>query len=140
MSMPTWLLGRRSVTIESSAAISGRKSTDGRDSDQGQEGTGGTGAGDGHGGGLATTGPVPGSGGTTYAGPVGVGLGGLSPGSLSILVVSARYQLLFGPFTTPGGVVYHRLPGTPASAWETKVCTPGEATKTPSEPGIMKCR
>src|SRR5262245_36414571 len=93
----------------------------------------------GHGDGLATTGPVPGSGGITYAGPVGVGVGGLSPGSFSIFVVSARYQLLFGPDTTPGGVVYQRLPGTPASACETNEWTPGDATNTPSEPGTRKC-
>src|SRR2546430_7149742 len=119
MFMPTWLLGRRSVTTERLSGIEaefyGRPELS---SDQGQ-GTGGTlGEGHGEGTGLATTGP-PGSGGTTIAGPVGVGLGGLSPGSLSIFVVSARYQLLFGPATTPGGAVYQRLPGTPARAWDT---------------------
>src|SRR2546430_13485782 len=52
-------------------------------------------------------------------------------------VVSARYQLLPGPETTPGGGVYHRLPSTPARARATNSCTPGEATKTPSDPLII---
>src|SRR5437899_5706664 len=65
---------------------------------------------------------------------LGVGLGGLSPGSLSIFKVSARYQLLFGPATTPGGAVYQRLPALPASALETNELTAGDATNTPSEP------
>jgi hypothetical protein len=34
---------------------------------------------------------------------VGVGLGGLSPGSREMLVVSVRYQLLLGPATTSAG-------------------------------------
>jgi hypothetical protein len=46
----------------------------------------------------------------------GVGLGGLSPGSLAMLVVSLRYQLLLGPFETSGGVWYQRFPGTPFNA------------------------
>src|SRR5262245_36528568 len=70
---------------------------------------------------------------------VGVGLGALSPGSLATLVVSFRYQLLFGPGTTFGGFVYHRLPGTPVRAMLTNVWTPGDATYTPSEPWTMKC-
>src|SRR2546426_12518480 len=57
-----------------------------------------------------------------------------------MLGASSRYQLLFGPATTPGGAVYQRLPGIPASALETKVWTPGEATNTPSEPYFMKWR
>src|SRR5256885_3212111 len=57
-----------------------------------------------------------------------------------MLRASSRYQLLFGPATTPGGAVYQRLPGMPASALETKVWTPGEATNTPSEPYFMKWR
>ena len=88
----------------------------------------------GQGDGLATIGPPPESGGTLYLGTFGVGVGGLSPGSLSTLVVSARYQLLLGPATTPGGVVNQRDPDTPFSADATNVCTPGDATKTPSEP------
>src|SRR5206468_10248944 len=75
-----------------------------------------------------------------YDRPLGVELSGLSPCSLATYVVSARYQLLFGPATTPGGAKYQRLPGTPASAWDTKVCTPGEATKTPSEPATITWR
>src|SRR2546421_10101827 len=113
MFMPTWLLGRRSVTTERLSGIEaefyGRPELS---SDQGQ-GTGGTlGEGHGEGTGLATTRP-PGSGGTTIAGPVGVGLGGVSPGSVSIFVGSARDHLLFGPPTTPGGAVYHRVAGPP---------------------------
>src|SRR5882672_2533352 len=64
----------------------------------------------------------------------GVGLGGLSPGSLAMLRVSLRNQLLLAPATTPGGGVYQRLPGTPASAWETNEWMAGEATKIPSDP------
>src|SRR5215472_14049757 len=136
MLMPTWLFGRRSVTTETSAAIrvSSRKSTDGPVSGQPQ---GGWMLGVGHG--LARTDPVPGSGGMTMF-EMGVGVGGLSPGSLVILVVSARYQLLLGPATTPAGLENQRLPGTPARAWSTNLCTPGEATNTPSEPARMKCR
>src|SRR2546430_10046411 len=137
MFIPTWLLGRRSVTTDNSAAIRPQV-YGGLALDQTQGGT----PGDGHGvgTGLATIGPPPESGGTTYVGVLGVGLGGLSPGSLAMLRASSRYQLLFGPATTPGGAVYHRLPGTPASALETKVWTPGEATNTPSEPYFMKWR
>src|SRR5947208_4007082 len=91
----------------------------------------------GHGDGLATMGPPRESGGTLYTGSFGVGVGGLSPGRLSPFRVSARYQLLFGPATTPGGVVYHRLPGTPTSAFLTNELTAGEATNTPSEPRII---
>ena len=69
---------------------------------------------------------------------VGVGLGALSPGRREMLVVSLRYQLLFGPGTTSGGFEYHRFAGTPCSATLTNVCTPGDATYTPSEPWLMK--
>src|SRR5437588_9960416 len=143
MVMPTWLLGRRSVSMESESATdfggldTPPNSTGGPSSDQ-QPGGGRGGFGDGHGDGLglASTGP-PGSGGTTNGEALGVGLGGLSPGSLAMLVASARYQLLFGPATTPGGGVYQRLPGMPASALEMNEWTPGDATKTPSEPPII---
>src|SRR6266581_3673046 len=137
MFIPTWLLGRRSVTTDNSAAIRPQV-YGGLALDQTQGGM----PGDGHGvgTGLATIGPTPVSGGTTYVGVLGVGLGGLSPGSLAMLRASSRYQLLFGPATTPGGAVYQRLPGIPASALETKVWTPGEATNTPSEPYFMKWR
>src|SRR5690349_4917119 len=64
------------------------------------------------GGGLARIGPVPGSSGTLMFTGVGVGLGALSPGSFATLVVSLRYQLLFGPGTTLGGFEYHRFAGT----------------------------
>src|SRR5947208_14807017 len=86
--------------------------------------------------GLASTGP-PGSGGTTYAGALGVGLGGLSPGSLSTLVVSARYQLLLGPETTPGGLVYQRFQVTLTSARDSYLWTPGESSNTQSVSMIM---
>src|SRR5256885_15994606 len=94
MFMPTWLLGRRSVTTERLSGIEaefyGRPELS---SDQGQ-GTGGTlGEGHGEGTGLATTGP-PGSGGTTIAGPVGVGLRGVSAGSLLVLGGAAQGPLL----------------------------------------------
>ena len=68
---------------------------------------------------------------------MGVGLGGLSPGSWLMLVVPVRYQLLFGPGTTSGGFEYQRFAGWPDSALSTKRWTPGEATKTPSELGPM---
>src|SRR6266446_7147813 len=64
----------------------------------------------------------------------GVGFGPASPGSLAMLRVSMRNQLLPGPPTTSAGLEYQRLPGMPASALEMKVCIPGEATKTQSEP------
>ena len=77
----------------------------------------GDGEGDGDGGGFATTGPVPESGGTTKGAGLGVGFGGLSPGSRAILRASVRYQLrLVAPMTTSAGFVYQRFPGTPASA------------------------
>jgi hypothetical protein len=41
----------------------------------------------------------------------GVGLGGLSPGSREMLVVSLRYQLLLGPATTSAGAEYQLVPG-----------------------------
>src|SRR5216683_6866123 len=71
--------------------------------------TDGVGSGDG----LASTGPVPGSGGTVMLIGVGVGLGGLSPGSRGMLLVSLRYQLLLGPATTLAGCVNQWSPGTP---------------------------
>src|SRR2546430_17502384 len=103
MFMPTWLLGRRSVTTERLSGIEaefyGRPELS---SDQGQ-GTGGTlGEGHGEGTGLATTGP-PGSGGTTIAGPVGVGLGGVSPGSVSVLLGSGRDPPVVWPAAPPRG-------------------------------------
>src|SRR5579859_869404 len=120
MVMPTWLLGRFSVAIDKSAGTAAEF--------YGAVGIGlGLGAG-------ARIGPVPGSGGTTMVTGVGVGLGGLSPGSVGMLVVPFRYQLLFGPGTTSAGFVYHSLPGTPLSTVSMNVCMPGEATKTPSEP------
>src|ERR1700687_5413502 len=50
-----------------------------------------------------------------------------------MLVASLRNQLLLAPATTPGGGVYQRFPGTPASACDTNACTAGDATKMPSE-------
>src|SRR2546421_7482802 len=70
---------------------------------------------------------------------VGVGRVALSPGSREMLVVPLRYQLLLGPGTTSGGFAYHRFAGTPVRATLTNVCTPGDATNTPSEPLTMKC-
>src|SRR6266849_3734388 len=75
----------------------------------GDTGTDGVGSGLG----LASTGPVPGSGGTVMLIGVGVGLGGLSPGSRGMLLVSVRYQLLPGPATTSAGGEYHSFPGLP---------------------------
>src|SRR5260370_40783645 len=49
-----------------------------------------------------------------------------------MLVASVRNQLSPAR-TTPGGGVYQRFPGTPASACDTNACTAGEATKMPSE-------
>src|SRR3977135_4259405 len=56
-----------------------------------------------------------------------------------MLRVSLRNQLLLAPETTVGGTEYPRLPGTPCSAWLIKVCMPGEATNTPSEPYTITC-
>src|SRR2546429_8505622 len=143
--MPTWLLGRRSGSMEGESATdfggldTPPNSTGGPSSDQ-QPGGGRGGFGDGHGDGLglASTGP-PGSGGTTNGDALGVGLGGLSPGSLAMLVASARYQLLFGPATTPGGGAYQLLPGKAVRACETKVCTAGDAPNTPPDPLTILC-
>src|SRR2546423_5138270 len=132
--MPTWLLGKSSVSTDSG---SGTKEFYGATvSGQGQGEAGTFGVGQTFAVGLARIGP-PGSGGTTYKGALGVGLGGLSPGSLSICVVSVRNQLFPGPATTSGGGVYQRSPGVPSRARETNSWTPGDATKTPSEPPIM---
>src|SRR2546427_11828696 len=112
MFIPTWLLGRRSVTTDNSAAI--RPQVYGALAlDQAQ---GGPGDGHGVGGGLATIGPPPESGGTTYVGVLGVGLGGVSPGGLAVLRASSRDQLVFGPATPPRGPGDERVPGTPARA------------------------
>jgi hypothetical protein len=59
---------------------------------------------------------------------VGVGLGGLSPGSFVMLVVSLKNQLLLAPSTTSGGGMYQRFPSTLASASATNACKPGVTT------------
>src|SRR5712664_2764589 len=126
MVMPTWLLGRVSVTTERGSGTRARILRAGRvhdsvrlaqnarlqarersflrkthfihdarsrrpssDQGQGEGGTFGDGQTTGVGVGRAGTGP-PGSGGTTNGDALGVGLGGLSPGSLSMCVVSVR--------------------------------------------------
>src|SRR5256885_14534303 len=99
MFIPTWLFGRRSVTTDNSAAIRPQV-YGGLALDQGQ---GGPGDGHGVGGGLATIGPPPESGGTTYVGVLGVGLGGVSPRRLAGLRASSRGQRVVGPGTTPRG-------------------------------------
>src|SRR5690348_6580173 len=120
MVMPTWLLGIGSVATESSAGIRAiLRSARERPRLYGEGVTGG---------GLARIRPVPGSSGSVLCTGGGVGLGALSPGKREMLVVSLRYQLLFGPGRTSGGFEYQRFAGTPVNAMLTKVCTPGDAT------------